>query len=148
MAELAVFGLAVNILSVIDYGTKCVASAWSVYTSGEEGISKIASLRTICEDLTKITTELAEVKDERLLAMAQECNSVAQKILHTLENLHIPEKPSVRFRPSFFSKQDAVLTATVATFKLKWKDSNIKELEEELSGLRKQLEMNVAMSFR
>lgn len=158
MAEAAAFGLAVNILTVVDYGRQFAVSAWKIWKSGPDGLPGLTSLQEASQDLVGVTERLKETgrgsigsdEDGRLLELANRCNAVARKILQTLGEVKIPEKEHGRILSSFslFSHRETILNSAVAAFKLKWEESKIRELEEELETLKSEMMMNLAVSCR
>lgn len=140
MAEAAAFGLAVNILTVVDFGRQFATAAWKVYQDGIDGVNGLGTLKSVSKDLHRISTELLVGEaDPGLVLLVQRCETIAQRILATLNKLDIPESTRGRTK-----KRKAIGTA----FRLWWKSTEIKELETELDNIRSEVVANIAFSLR
>lgn len=152
--------LVVNIMTVLDYGKRFATSAWKIFQSGKDGLSGISSLQLECEDLLQITQSLESPieglngndMDTRLIELRKRCSNIALQILQTLSELKIPEEGhgASRFLSSLLlsSQRDAALKAVVAVFRHKWKESDIKMLQDELDRLRSEMTLNIVFSCR
>lgn len=139
-------GLAVNIITVVDYGRQFAAAAWKIYQSGIEGAPGLASLKLATKNLRRIANELEEFPqshgnevDAGILPLVQRCDHVAQNILDTLASFEPPSDKASKKR------RRAMYQAIVTTVRVKWKSDEIKGLEVELDGLRKGIMANLAL---
>jgi hypothetical protein len=151
MAEtVAAFGLAANILQVVDYGTKFIGAAWKIWRSGKEGVEGLTSLQLISQDLKAVLQRLCtaipssphQLEDESnisIFGLAEECGKITQQMLDSIERLGIPDKSRLKRK-----KRDAL----IAAFKLAWKNDEITALQARLGEFRSQITLNLAVSFR
>lgn len=156
MAEAAAFGLAVNVLTVLDYGRQFAVAAWRIYQYGVEGVPGLSNLKVTSENLRNITKQLRQTvaqcpsggqneADKTIFKLADRCDEIAARILTTVDSLRIPHIPDTnRGR----KKNRGRLEAVVAALKVSWKSDEIKELEAELDRLRSEIVVNIAVSLR
>jgi arginyl-tRNA synthetase len=144
MAE--AFGLAVNILTVLEYGRQFTVSAWKIWESGPEAINGIATLQLTSKNIRAAAQELREIRstiatddnnNERTLELLQRCERVAQKMLQTLDGLVAP-----------LGKRRKKRDAAMAAFKVRWSNNDIKAFQAEMDELRSQITMNLVISLR
>jgi hypothetical protein len=97
MAEaIAAFGLASNILQVIDFGTKFVSIAWRIYRSSNAALDSaqdFVDIQTITKDLQIVLptlqnpdyhNDVAADEQNNLSQLASDCLKVTQKLLESL----------------------------------------------------------------
>lgn len=145
MAEsIAIFGLAANIVQFLDIGSKFVSSVWKIYSSGRNGMGKIPDLVKVTGDL-KIILKGLQTSDENkketiegehdLRQLAGECQTVAMELLDSLDRINPPDP---------IRKRDALSV----TFKMMWKEEEIRGLQARLDGFRHQLTLHLLALLR
>lgn len=100
MAEaVATFGLAVNVIQFVDFGSKLTSSFWKFYKSSRDMGGEISfpqHLQTLTSDLQNIAEGLAApesedagYRDSGLCKLAQDCQIQAIKLQNLLSSLSI-----------------------------------------------------------
>lgn len=149
MAEaVAALSVAANLLQVTDYGIRFVNTAWNIWRSGPDSVEALATLQTLSQNLKIVSAQLHEVQsspptdhlassDKGIFEAAGQCNVIAQEVLDHLDKITLPETTVTR-------KRDAAR----ASFKLLWKNDDIKTLQTRFEGIRNQLTLHLAASIR
>lgn len=154
MAEaVAALGLAANIFQFLEYGTKFVGTAWTIWKSGPESVEAFSTLQSLSSNIKSIVaqlqsntadvsgTEAGQSEPERaIFAAAAECFKDAHRILDSLEKVG-GKDPSVA---KFSRKRDS----GKAAFKLMWKSNDIQALEVKFERLKTQITLNLVASVR
>lgn len=141
------FSLAVNILTVLEFGRKFATLAWDIYKNGKDGIPKIASLGLTSKDLEENGRRLEQLgssrpansqnqTDERIRQLAQRCTKVAVQMQETIRGLSV-----------HVSNRKA-RNAMVNAFRYKWRQNDITVFEMEIQELRNELMLNLNIWLR
>jgi hypothetical protein len=126
-------GLAGNILSFIDYGTKVVKTSIDIYESASGNTEDSRISGAIATEMMKFAAQLQPPdqtqlsgEEKALCELAIECEGLAKKILELWEKVKPKHPKSSR-------------SSLVAGFKTKFYEGERKKLEEQLSNCRAQL---------
>jgi hypothetical protein len=148
MAEaIAAFGLASNILQVIDFGSKFVSIAWKIYRSSNAALDNaqdFVDIQRITKDLQIVLPILQDpeyhndvaANDQNGIAeLASDCSKVTQKLLDSLYGL-------------LSEGRNRKWTSMKTAFKTLWMESEIVGLQNRLSEFRQQLTFHILVSLR
>lgn len=142
MDPFAAIGLASNIISFVDYGTKIVNGAREIYDSASGMTEESQALDSIASKMKGLSSKLLpstgsprSEDEEALCRIAAECNIISDKILEHLSK--IKPKDSRSRRDVFF-----------AAAKNKFREKERLELEKRLASCRSQLDLQLNVLTR
>ncbi|KAF2873771.1 hypothetical protein BDV95DRAFT_353084 [Massariosphaeria phaeospora] len=146
MEPLAAFGLAANILQVVDFSAKLLSAGHQIYQAGST--VQNAELALVAQDLRSLNnklkmwarpdqTALGPLTQDRqaLEELACESESIAQELIAILSSLQVEGK-----RTRYKSYQHAIKTM--------WKRSKLDETTRRLEFIREQLQLRVLVSMK
>lgn len=141
------FGLAVNILTVLEYGRKFAIMAWKIYDDGKDGVPRISNLEFTSKDLAGVARQLGQPgslpvahrpdqTDESIRQLAKRCAKVAAQMQGTIGDL------------STHDSDRKIQKAMVKAFRYKWKQDQIEAFQRDLEELRSELMLNLSIGLR
>jgi hypothetical protein len=96
------FGLAAGVLQFVDCASRFANKAWRVYRSGPEGLSNLADMKLIGDNLQHILESLQQplpntdddMKSQSSIArLANECRKSAAELVNSIKKIMPPERP-------------------------------------------------------
>jgi hypothetical protein len=147
MDPLSAFGLAVNIIQIVDFSSKLIADTAEVYNSADGELAEHSEIRLITENLSQYIKELDEALQAKSLQrnlsqrendqrqLGRECKGVATELLAALGKLKV--QGSHRRWNSF---RQALSTI--------WQKDKIDALEMRLNRFREQMVMSTLSTLR
>ncbi|GJC79558.1 hypothetical protein ColLi_02396 [Colletotrichum liriopes] len=150
MDPASAFGLAVNVLTVVDFARKILSAASEIHSAGQTNITAdrdlvAKDLESCCQKLASFKRPASETEDgvstphpinddvTALWRLATETNSVAVDIQRTLAR-------SQGNRTAFSSVRDALRTV--------WGEKDMKEKMERLHLIRNELQFRIIVSLK
>jgi hypothetical protein len=148
MDPISAFGIAVNVIQLVDFTSKLVSEAEEIYRSGDGELIEHAELKTVTKDLLKLTLAVDSSIKERKLGrkalsesereqerLGQECRHVASELLTALNKLKVGGKHA-----KWNSMRQALRTVM--------RKNKIDQLEKRLDRYRQELVANVLSRLR
>ena len=160
MDPLSAFGVAVNVIQLVDFSTKLVSGARQIHHSSDSELEEHTELKLVTDDLAKLAQGLANSialqesgktrrpheNDEDILdhqrerldqqqRIANDVRRLATQLLTTLNKLKNKGNNN-----TWNSIRQALLTA--------WRKDEIEELERRLDRLRQEMIVNMVSSLQ
>ncbi|KAL1848935.1 hypothetical protein Daus18300_013444 [Diaporthe australafricana] len=141
------FGLAVNILTVLELGRKFAILAWNIYEDGKDGVPRVSSLDFTSKDLAGVARKLGapgsfpaahrpDQSDEPIRQLAKRCAKVVAEMQGTISEI------------SAHNSDRKIRKAMVQAFRYKWKQDEIEAFQKEIEDLRSELMLNLSIGLR
>lgn len=141
------FGIAVNILTILDLGAKFVTLARDVYYDAQDGLPGIATLDMTSQNLDRLARQLEQPRpsatgnttgetDETIRQLASRCIVVAGKLQATVSGITIQ------------GNERKMRKAIMKAFRYKWRQDDIKAFQEEINDIRSQVLLNLSVWIR
>ncbi|KAF2868732.1 hypothetical protein BDV95DRAFT_549072 [Massariosphaeria phaeospora] len=149
MAEaIAVLGIAANVSRFISYGSQLLTQGYEVYSSLDGASDKLRGLELISNDIKNISEEVLAMtisskwqqfsEDvQALQTLAEECRTVAKRMLQCLEDLKVPTDS--RFRR---------LMSMLQTLRAGSKAKELEDLQQRLVGLDQRMRYRLNSMFQ
>jgi hypothetical protein len=140
MEPLSAFGLAVNIIQVVDFSATLLREAYELHQSSTGQTAEHAELKQIAESLSQMCHALSVpshrqrglgVAGAEILTVAASAKAVAEDLIAVIERLRVKDGGSRHWR---------TFRQALATL---WKKSKIERYEKRLVAMRGQLQAHL-----
>lgn len=134
---LTALGLACNVLQLIEFTAKIVSNSREIYKSSTGIPNDRVALKTVVDDLNKHSKqiEVSNNHPEDLRKLALQARAISEEVLAALAKIQVEGK-NTRWR-SFMS-----------AFKEAWSREKIKEMTDQLSEVRSQMNFQAQLLIR
>jgi hypothetical protein len=142
MAEsIAAFGLAASILQFVDFGSRVASNFRRFHQAHQLDREDAPDLQKINSDLQHLLEELQmpeeNSQESGLVQLAKECQDVANELDEKLTSIFKTSRETS-------GKRDALKSS----FKLAWKENELRSLQERVDHFRNQLVIHLLASLR
>jgi hypothetical protein len=138
MEPISIFGLAVNVLQLIDFSAKLLREAHELHHSSTGNKQQHVELQVIADDLSRLCDDVASQQDGSNAGMqgiATAAKGVADDLVAAIEKLKLKE-PRTRWR----SFRQALSTL--------WNSATINALQHRLKEIRDQMQTNMVSQIK
>jgi hypothetical protein len=146
MDPITAIGFAANILSFIDYSAKVISTTIEIYESASGNTQDGQNSETIATEMRAFVAKLQPPdksqlpgEEKALCNLGAECEGLAKRILDLVDKF----KPKNRK-----SKGSSLVASLVAGLKTKFCEGERRQLEEQLSHCRAQLDLQLGFLTR
>lgn len=145
MEALVAIGLASNIISFIDFGSKVINQGYEIHQSTTGATQDNIDTETLINDLSYHLEKLEvndsitvlNESDQNLQNLASECANVARKIQRKLDKVKTNRNARNKHYESF-----------AKAFRGVWEKRSLDEQRQKLEGFRDQLQFEILLSLK
>jgi hypothetical protein len=151
---LTALSVAGNVVQFVDFGTRVLQDAYSLYKGRESGLSADRQIQLLIEDLLKLIAKLRWPEDpnitssspqsgEDLQGLCDQCTTVADRMIQRLKSRRVTHR-----RNDLGIEVKRVWNSLGAAIKTAWNKEETATLMRQISDIRKAVEFRVIVELR